>query len=181
MNSHLLDPIQSYRPTITIHPTPLAAKVAAWNECHSFIREHVPQALNLALAFMGEKIILSGGGFTKKFRDAIPDIFNQNIIGRRVWLRSTVYNLILEVSIDGHFQKGTGPGGYTSSHRAERSVYLADLQGGHTITKLYPFKAEDWRVDYTEEGVVLARAAVDKAEAALSAANAALAPFGQWD
>lgn len=180
MNSQL-EPVQTFRPKITIHPSPLAAKVAAWNECHSFIREHAPQAFNLVLAFMGEKIILAGGGFTKKFKDAIPDTFQRNDLQGRVYLRSTQYNLILEISIDGHFQKGTCPGGYTSSHRAERSVYLADLQHGHTISKQLPFNAADWRVDYTEESVVLARHAVEKAENALSDANSALAPFGKWD
>lgn len=177
MNSQTLDPVQTFRPKVTIHPSPLAAKVAAWNACHEFIRQHAPQALNLALQFMGEKIILATGVFSKKFKDAVPEIFKTNGLECRVWISSTHYSLILNVHCDGHFQKKD----YTSSHRAERTVYLADLDRGHTVAKLHNFDPDCWRVDYTEESVILARAAVAKAQKALSDANSALTPFGEWD
>lgn len=179
MNS-TLDTVQTFRPKLTIHPSALAAKVAAWNACHEFIREHTPQALNLALAFMGEKIILATGGFSKKFINAIPDIFKENNLEYRVWLSSTNYNLILNVHCDGHFQKGAGPGGYTTSHRAERIVYLADLTGASVISKLYDFKPENWPL-YTEAGVIEARKGVESAKRRLSEANSTLGPFGEWD
>ncbi len=146
------------------HSSNLAAKVAARNKVNAEIRQSVPILLAAMRPFVGQKIEKVDGSFTRKFKDAMPQV-------GYVWYLS-IYNVIRTFRADAEGPRHT--------NYQESQVYLGKTSDG-ILEELYDFNDADYRIDFTEAEVYEQRRAVKVARDAMQAWQSKLFYFGEHD
>lgn len=166
-----------------VHPTPLAAKVAAANNAHAYALKLYPALADFFADFVGVKIEKVDGTLLKKIADALEKVFPETGVPStrlHVYRHTSNYSLAWTVkACESSPGKNSRPGDeYQIANYYEITVYIGDMRDG-VLTKIS--NPPTLRTDYTVEHVNECFAAVKAAEKALSDARSALWPFKESD
>jgi hypothetical protein len=151
--------------------TPLTCKVNAVNAANKAANEYYRLLTPAFEPFAGKTVLKADGrSFTARVKAALPELpWGADLsVSVHADYRSAVHVRVRAAAAD--------PAGLTHYHTAEVAlVKLADGVAGETVP------AESLREDYTVDEIREARAAADKWEKGLRAAERKLGPFGRYD
>lgn len=162
-----------------IHPTQLAAKVAARNNAHAYALRLYPVLSDFFRGYVGCKILKADGTLLKKIADAIPAQPEPGVSGVQlhVYRSTSSYSLAWTVKACETFPARYGDCQIASYY--EVTVYIGDMRGD-VLTKISD--PPTWlRTDYTVEEVEKARLAYAEAKKKADDARSALGDFGEYD
>lgn len=149
----------------TTYSTALAARCAAFNATHAEINRLAPLYRAAFSAFHGQHVTTAAGDYLAKIRKTLPaaspdvQIYSPHV---------------------GCFVVKTWATGGNSTHYAEAYFYaFSKAQDGTAEALKWEF--EPYRTDFSPESVQAARAVLKAAKDAVSKAESAVAPFGEFD
>ncbi len=151
--------------------TVLAAKVEARNKLNKNILEQVPKLIEALKPFVGKKIKLATGGFTKTIQVCFPSGTVDDV---QFFLSSSS-----RYSVYAHFR--TSVNTPTRTVYAENEVAIGGMSDGQTLEKVCEFLPVYYRTDYTEGEVTEHRASVEYHEDKARHHEHALTHFGRHD
>lgn len=164
------------------HTSKLAAKVAAHNLTNAKINLLFPLYQAALTPFVGQKVVLKGGGLVSKLAKAFDAIREDNKdAATHFW--TNVYNYSINIGIRGNayyeFPCKHSYDGKASGHMsAENGFTLGDLKDG-VLIKLSDF--EPRKTNYSAQEVFEKRQAYAAAKQIADDAKSALFPFEEYD
>jgi hypothetical protein len=167
-----------------IHPTQLAAKVAACNKANAYINTVQPLLVAALAPFLGKKIRKADSVLTEKARAALEAVLppdDRGYRGIRHWFDCRGgSSLFICVSANESYE--TRHANQCSTY-CEAHTCIGAITGGSDLTSIAPPLASEHlrRTDYTTEEIRLARERVKEAKRALSQAESAIIDFGEYD
>jgi hypothetical protein len=159
------------------HDPRLLIKVEAVNACHAESNRLFPILIAAFAPFVGEKIMLAAGGFTKKFKESWPELPNTPKLSVYI-SNSGGYNVIANIKTC-YTAPNENPRYSDHCYYHPHSLYLAETTNG-VLTKLYE-KQDGLRTDYTADEVCRLRKDWEEKKRLADAAHSRLLHFGEYD
>jgi hypothetical protein len=159
----------------TIHPTVLAAKVAARNRLNAELNRVDPLLNEAFKPFLGKKIIKADSTLTEAAKAVIPMKYEHGC-GLAFYHDRSEYALHFRFYCDEIGDRGNS---HTLSTRAEHGISVGTIEG-QVLKSLWPVLS-DRRTDYSVAEIAEARKEIAELKAELSEAEQAISGFGEHD
>ncbi len=143
----------------------LIAKIEARNQVHELVKKNAPAMFKVVNDFIGKKVCLATGGFSKAFKDAFPYHSDWHLV-------SSTYNIKAYFKVCVSY-----PAGECGCCYADATLYLAEITNGLTIQRALDYTENDFKSDYTFEYVTVCQLEIENAKKALSQAQAKIFHF----
>ncbi len=180
----LLDflPPRSILPSMMIHTTSLAAKVAAVNRANAESARLHAALTPIFAPLVGCKILKADGTLLESVKKLLPEMPNTHALSTyREQRASSGYSLLWQVKAAEGYQRESerGTDRNTATYH-ETAVYIGELDG-NVLTRLLPYDASLRRTDWTPEEVAQLRREAEEAKKAARDAEGKLHEFGLFD